>query len=133
MRRSYAVGAEFRSALRRFDRRTDEVCRAHGLTSDQYTLLLMVKGAPGQRASFGELARRLHAAHNGIVERLQRAEEAGLVARSRSQSDRRVAVVTLTPEGERRLTGAFAELGDEADLLIGYMAGVDEADRAGAT
>jgi DNA-binding MarR family transcriptional regulator len=126
-RRSYAVGAEFRSALRRFDRRTAEICRAHGLTSDQYTLLLMVKGAPEEQASVGELARRLHLAHNGVVERVQRAKEAGLVARSRSDADRRVALVSLTPEGERRLTAAFADLGDEADLLIGYMAGVAAA------
>jgi DNA-binding MarR family transcriptional regulator len=132
VRRSYGVGAEFRSALRRFDRRTEEICRAHGLTSDQYTLLLMVRGAPEERASVGELARRLHLAHNGVVERVRRAEEAGLVARRRSDPDRRVAVVTLTPEGERRLAGAFAELGNEADLLIRYMAGVDEADRAAA-
>jgi DNA-binding MarR family transcriptional regulator len=126
-RRSYAVGAEFRAALRRFDRRTAEICGAHGLTSDQYTLLLMVKGAPEERASVGELARRLHLAPNGVVERVQRAEEAGLVARSRSETDRRVAVVTLTGEGERRVTAAFADLGDEADLLIGYMAGVAAA------
>jgi DNA-binding MarR family transcriptional regulator len=132
VRRSYGVGAEFRSALRRFDRRTEEICRAHRLTSDQYTLLLMVKGAPGEQASVGELARRLHLAHNGVVERVQRAEEAGLVTRQRSDADRRVAVVTLTQEGAQRLAAAFAELGDEADLLIRYMAGVDEADRAGA-
>jgi DNA-binding MarR family transcriptional regulator len=132
VRRSYGVGAEFRSALRRFERRTEEICRAHGLTSDQYTLLLMVEGSPGEQASVGELARRLHLAHNGVVERLQRAEDAGLVARKRSDADRRVAVVTLTDEGGRRLAAAFAELGDEADLLIRYMAGVDEADRAAA-
>ena len=101
MRRSYGVGAEFRSALRRFDRRTGEICRAHGLTSDQYTLLLMIKGARGEQASVGELARRLHLAHNGVVERVQRAEDVGLVARSRSHADRRVAVVTLTDEGGR--------------------------------
>ena len=127
MRRSYGVGAVFRSALRRVERRTDEICRAHGLTSDQYTLLLMVRGSRGERASVGDLARRLHLAHNGVVERVQRAEDAGLVARSRSDADRRIAVVTLTAEGERRLEGAFAELGDEADLLIRYTAGVAAA------
>ena len=46
-------------------------------TSDQYTLLLMVKGALREQASVGELARRLHLAHNGVVERVQRAEDAG--------------------------------------------------------
>lgn len=130
-RRSYQVGAEFRSALRRFHRRTDEICRAHGLTSEQYTLLLMVRGAVdgSGRSSIRELAERLHVAHNGAVERVQRAEEAGLVRRSRSANDRRVALIGLTDEGERRLAAAFAGLGEESDRLIEYVAGVARADR----
>jgi DNA-binding MarR family transcriptional regulator len=129
--RSYQVGAEFRSALRRFHRRTDEICRARGLTSEQYTLLLMVSGAPdgSGRSSIRDLAARLHVAHNGAVERVQRAEAAGLVVRERSETDRRVALVRLTPEGERRLAAAFADLGEESDRLVEYMAGVDREDR----
>lgn len=126
-RRSYQVGAEFRSALGRFDRRTGEICRGHGLSVEQYTLLLMVKGAPdgSESASVGDLARRLHLAHNGIVERVQRAEDAGLVARTRSDADRRVSLVSLTPDGDARVAAAFAELGPEADRLFRLVTAVD--------
>ena len=130
-RRSYQVGADFRSALRRFARKTDEICRLHGLTAEQYTLLLMIKGAPdrSEQAAVGDLARRLELAQNGVVERVQRAAEAGLVVRTRSDVDRRVSLVRLTPEGERRLAAAFADLGAESDRLIRLVADVDRDDR----
>ena len=39
--------AEFRSALRHFLRRSEKVARQSGLTPQRYTLLMMIKGAPG--------------------------------------------------------------------------------------
>lgn len=129
-RRSYATAAEFRRALRRYEGRTDEICRANGLTTDQYTLLLIVKGAGRRRRlSIGELAEAMHLAHNGMVERVQRAEAVGLLTRERSSEDRRVSLVGLTAEGEQRLKKVFRALGEESDRLIAYMAQVDRDDR----
>ena len=39
--------AEFRSALRHFLRRSEKIARESGLTPQRYTLLMMIKGAPG--------------------------------------------------------------------------------------
>ena len=131
-RRSYEIAAEFRRALRRYEGRTDDICRTHGLTTDQYTLLLMVKGhGNGRRRplSIGELAEAMSLAHNGMVERVQRAEAAGLLTRERSSEDRRVSLVRLTPEGERRMKKVFRALGEESDRLIAFMAQVDRDDR----
>lgn len=125
-RRGYEKAADFRRVLRHFEERTDEICRARGLTTDQYTLLLMIKGFGDERGmSIGELAEAMQLAHNGMVERVQRAEAAGLLTRERSTADRRVSIVRLTPEGERRMKGAFRALGAESDLLIDFMADLD--------
>lgn len=129
-RRSYETAAEFRRMLRHYEGRTDEICRANGLTTDQYTLLLMVKGAHRKHPlSIGELAEGMQLAHNGMVERVQRAEAAGLLTRERSTEDRRVSLVRLTPEGDRRMKRVFRALGEESDRLIAYMAQVDRDDR----
>jgi DNA-binding MarR family transcriptional regulator len=129
-RRSYETAADFRRALRHFQGRTEEICRARGLTADQYTLLLMVKGMGNRRGlSIGELAASMRLAHNGMVARVQRAEAAGLLVRERSDADRRVSIVRLTPEGERRMKEAFRALGEESDRLIAFMAEVDREDR----
>ncbi|MDX6469966.1 MAG: hypothetical protein QOF75_1769, partial [Gaiellaceae bacterium] len=39
--------AEFRTALRRFLRRSERIARQSGLTPQRYLLLLMIKGAAG--------------------------------------------------------------------------------------
>lgn len=57
----YQRAARLREALRRFNRPSDEITRRHGLTSQRYELLLMIKTASDQseRASLRELADRL--------------------------------------------------------------------------
>ena len=56
--------AEFRSALRHFLRRSEKVARQSGLTPQRYTLLMMIKGAPGgaEQSTVTELAERLQLA-----------------------------------------------------------------------
>src|SRR5207253_2854006 len=102
-------GAEFRSALRRFMRRSERVARASGLTPQRYLLLLMIKGAPdgSGQSTVTELAVRLQLAQSTVTELVGRAEDAGLVERRQSSDDARVAHLRLTPEGERRLDSAF--------------------------
>jgi DNA-binding MarR family transcriptional regulator len=52
-----------------------------------------------------------------VTELVQRAEEAGLVTRRPSPDDGRVAHLSLTPVGAKRLDGAFEELGPERTRL----------------
>jgi len=126
---SYSAAADFRAALRRYARRTEEICREHGLSPEQYTLLLMIKGSNGSRAESStvtELAGRLHLAHNGVAERVRRAEEVGLVRRVSDPTDRRVSWITLTRKGDKRLEAAFHALGEESGLLISVVSQVDQ-------
>jgi DNA-binding MarR family transcriptional regulator len=116
----YLRVAEFRSALRRFLRRSEQAARRFGLTPQRYLLLLMIKGAPGgdERSTVTELSDRLQLAQSTVTELVGRAELAGLVQRQQSTDDARVAHLRLTPEGERRLDGVFDELEADRQQLV---------------
>jgi DNA-binding MarR family transcriptional regulator len=115
----YAEAAEFRASLRRFLRRSEEISRRHGLTPRQYLLLLMIKASEEtpDPATISQLVERLALTQSTVTELVQRAEEAGLVGRRPSPDDGRVAHLSVTPEGAKRLQGAFEELGPERARL----------------
>ena len=115
----YRSAAALRTALRRFDRVSEQIARGAGLTPRQYLLLLMIKGAPdgAEQSTVTELANRLQLAQSSVTELVSRAEEAGLVDREQSHSDARVAHLRLTAEGERRLQLSFTQLVTERAQL----------------
>jgi DNA-binding MarR family transcriptional regulator len=117
--RDFEEAAELRGALRQFQRRSDEVLPARGLTSAQYQLLLIVKTSKSQAggAGFTEIAERLQIARSTATELVRRAEAAGLVRRQLHPHDRRSLLVALTPKGLARLEAAVSDLrGDRARL-----------------
>ena len=120
--------AAFRFALLGFLRETERVARRCGLTPQRYLLLLMIKGAAGgdERATVSELSERLLLAQSTVTELVDRAGEAGLIRRSASPDDARVAYVALTPEGERSLMCAFRGLAAERRALRDAIAGLDD-------
>ena len=120
--------AEFRAALRQFLRRSERVARMSGLTPQRHLLLLMIKGAPGgdEQSTVTQLSERLQLAQSTVTELVRRAEEAGLIERTQSQRDARVAHLRLTPEGERRLMLSFTELETERAQLRDAFAHLDE-------
>ena len=111
--------AEFRAALRGFMRTSERNARAAGLTPQRYLLLLMIKGAPdgSEQSTVTDLAERLQLAQSTVTELVSRAEEIGLVERSRSSDDGRIAILRLTEEGERRLANTFRSNANERDSL----------------
>ena len=102
--------AAFRSELRRFLRRSEALAADVGLTPQRYDLLLQLKAAPGGQSTVTELGKRLHLRQTAVTELVKRAEEAGLVRRRRSESDRRVFLLELTEDGDRRVTRVFNAL-----------------------
>ena len=102
--------AAFRSELRRFLRRSEALAAEVGLTPQRYDLLLQLKAAPGGQSTVTELGKRLHLRQTAVTELVKRAEEAGLVRRRRSESDRRVFLLELTEDGDRRVTRVFSAL-----------------------
>jgi DNA-binding MarR family transcriptional regulator len=119
--------AEFRAVLRGFLRRTERASARNGLTPQRYQLLLMIKGAPDRSESLtvAGVAERLQVAQSTATELVSRAEDAGLVRRSASPTDGRVALVRLTAEGERLLAACFTDLRAERAELAAAFATLD--------
>jgi DNA-binding MarR family transcriptional regulator len=124
--------AAFRSALRVFLRKSEQIARAEGLTPQRHLLLLMIKGAPNgsEQATVTELSERLQLAQSTVTELVNRAEEAGLVERARSEDDGRVAHLRLTATGERKLARVFEAHAGERGLLRRMLAELEELGRS---
>ena len=120
----YQEAALLRAALRGFLRRGEQVARTHGLTPQRYLLLLMIHGAPdgSRQATLTDLADRLALAQSTVTELVDRAQEAGLVVRSGSETDGRVVYVRLTDEGVRRIAPVVRALRTERDALRAVLA-----------
>jgi len=100
----FAALLAFRTALRRFNRWSEDQARAVGLTHAQHQLLLCIKGHDDPRGpTIGEAAAYLLLRHHSAVELTNRAQTGGLVERTRDDTDARVVRLKLTPLGEERL------------------------------
>lgn len=100
----FATLLEFRSRLRRFLVWSERQAKEAGLTSRQHQLLLAIKGHRDRRGpTVGQLADYLQLRHHSMVELVDRAEEARLVARYRDRDDARVIRVRMRAEGEETL------------------------------
>ena len=96
--------SQFRYALRRFLRFSEDASRAAGVTMLHYQLMLHTQGFEGRDwANIGELAERLQAQPHGVVALVTRCEQAGLVRRREGRQDRRQVEVHLTAKGRRVL------------------------------
>jgi DNA-binding MarR family transcriptional regulator len=96
--------ARFRFGIRRYLRFSEETVRRHGLTPQQYQLLLALKGFPERDwAVVRELADRLQLRHHSVVELVNRAQSQGLVRRTTDPDDARAVRVLLTERGEQLL------------------------------
>jgi DNA-binding MarR family transcriptional regulator len=129
----FEQAAAFRASLRRFHRISEDAARQAGLTPRRHLLLLMIKGAQGgvERSTVSELCERLQLAQSTVTELVQRAEEADLVRRAQARDDGRVAYLTLTPEGERRLRSVHDQLRPEREALASILRELDGRSPAG--
>lgn len=99
---------EFRVALRRFLKWSEDQAAAAGITTQQHQLLLAIRGHAGSAApTVGDVAEHLLVRHHSVVELVNRAEQAGLVTRSSDDGDRRVVRLSLTRRG-REVLGRLA-------------------------
>lgn len=120
--RDYASLLEFRTALRRFERWSEQQAKAVGLTPAQHQLLLAIKGHPDERGpTVGEVADYLTVRHHSAVGLIDRAVQAGLVVRVRDAADSRAVRLTLSELGAHRISALselhLAEIGRLAPIL----------------
>lgn len=97
--------AQFRYALRKFLRFSENAARHSGITPQQHQLMLGVAGFTGSgSATISELAEFLQERHHSVVELTERAARKELVLRMQDATDRRVVNVSLTRKGEGLLS-----------------------------
>lgn len=82
----------------RLSRQFDDLFKRHGLSHTRYNVLRILRGHDGPVPS-GTIAKEMVNREPDITRLLGRLERAGLVQRNRSSQDRRVMLVSLTPEG----------------------------------
>ncbi len=108
----YRALAEWRYALRRFLRSSEEITRKAGVSATQYQLLLFIRGSADGAPAIAEVAEKLQIRHHSAVGLVDRCERSGLVRRRRDSANRRRVLVQTTPRGAallRRLATAHFE------------------------
>ena len=86
-------------------RASELLFRKHGLTSTQYNVLRILRGAGEAGATCGEIGERLINTEPDVTRLLDRMEKRGLLRRRRQAHDRRVVRTWITTEGLRVLAG----------------------------
>lgn len=100
----YRDQADFRYAVRRFSRFSEEQARMAGITPQQHLLLLAVRGHTSYpNVTIGEVAERLQIRQHSASLLVQRCVKRGLLKRGQDDSDRRRVPVSLSVEGQRIL------------------------------
>ncbi|HEY0140408.1 MAG TPA: MarR family transcriptional regulator [Thermoanaerobaculia bacterium] len=82
----------------------DRILQPHGLTSTQYNVLRILRGAGEAGATCSGVSDRLLAYDPDVTRLLDRLEKAALVRRERSTKDRRVVMAFITDVGLQILT-----------------------------
>jgi DNA-binding MarR family transcriptional regulator len=92
--------------------------RDHGLTPSQYNVLRILRGAGDAGLGRNEIGERMIDRAPDITRMLDRMEQAGLVHRERSTTDRRCVPTVLTAEG-RAIVDALDQ--PNADIQHAYL------------
>jgi DNA-binding MarR family transcriptional regulator len=121
--------AALRNAVREFSHRSEEIIRPHGLTLEQYQLLLLLRVQPKEKNTIGNLHRELRRGQSAVTQLARRMENRGLITRELSRDDARIRFLKLTRRGETTLTEAVIALEAERSRLSKLITGLDRAAR----
>ncbi|MDT0436386.1 MULTISPECIES: MarR family winged helix-turn-helix transcriptional regulator [Streptomyces] len=88
-------------------RKYAQVCAEFDLTPSQATLLCAIRDEPRQMA---DLAASLGMTKNALSQLVDRIARRGLVVRAGSAQDRRVVMLSVTPEGKVLAEAVYAEV-----------------------
>jgi DNA-binding MarR family transcriptional regulator len=98
--------------------------REHGLTLNDYEVLLHLARAEGGRMRRVDLAESVILTASGITRLLDGLERSGFVCKETCASDRRVSYAKLTPEGHAKLREAGrSHLADVDELFLARYSG----------
>ncbi len=92
--------------VRLFEQLDRELKAEHGLTHEDYSVLVSLSEAPDQRLRMTELAERVMESKSRLSHHIGRLQTEGLVLRESCPHDLRGLFAVLTPAGRRRLKQA---------------------------
>jgi DNA-binding MarR family transcriptional regulator len=101
-------------------RRLVPVLKAQELSSTQYNVLRILRGAP-EGLPCGEIANRMITRDPDITRLLDRLEKRGLISRCRETEDRRVVFARITPEGLKFLARLDDPVLEAHRRLLGHL------------
>lgn len=99
----------------------DRMLRPHGVTATQYNVLRILRGAEPDGLCRNEIRDRLVTRMPDVTRLLDRMEEAGLVRRTRSSTDRRQVGTQLTERGRDLVDTLDQVVADEHRSCLGHM------------
>jgi DNA-binding MarR family transcriptional regulator len=102
---------------------------AHGLTINDYEVLLALARAPERRMRRVDLAGKVLLTQSGITRLLQGLERSGLVERASCETDRRVVYACLTDDGYALLREAARTHLDDIGTLFAARFSAEELEQ----
>ena len=118
----YQAHADFRYAMRRFFRYSEEQARALNITPQQHMLMLIVRGHSAYPdVSITEVAEHLQIRHHSASLLVERGVQRGILTRRQDSADRRRALVSLTAEGQKLLDSITGANRRELSALSGAI------------
>jgi len=99
----------------------ERVLEPHGLSTTQYNVLRILRGAGAAGLCRKEIGQRLITRMPDVSRILDRMEEAGLIRRVRSTEDRRLVNTTLTPAGRTLVDELDPSVETNLDEQFGHM------------
>lgn len=104
-----------------FDLKTTEFLRQFGLTSTQFNVLRILRGAGASGLACSQIAERMITHDSDITRLLDRMEGGKLVLRTRGCSDRRIVIAKITAEGLALLKRMDKPLAEHMRLTMGTL------------
>jgi DNA-binding MarR family transcriptional regulator len=99
----------------------EELLKERGITNTQYNVLRILRGAEPEGLCRNELRDRMLTRMPDVTRLLDRMEEAGLVARSRDNEDRRLVSTRITDAGRKLVDELDAPVHDFHARRLAHM------------
>ena len=109
-----------------------EFSAVHGLSVNEFFLLMHLDRAPLNRLPRVELAKRMHVSASTVTRMAAPMEKLGLLTRKADERDARLAFVVLTEAGRTRLSEARATFAKRANYVFQDRWGDAELERLSA-
>ena len=103
----------------------ERIFKAHGISSTQYNVLRILRGAGHEGLCRNEVRGRLLNRMPDVTRLLDRMEEAGLITRERSSVDRRLVATQLTAKGRALVDALDLPVATEQERLLGQVPAKD--------